>query len=201
MARGWRDRAEGKRLQIHCSSPKPELRRASQLKGIPTYSMLHSILTVLLASSVSVAFSPSPNIGRRTSSTSSPIVLSGSKVGIFFGTSTGSTQEVADLISEEFGSDVASEPIEVDGIQGGVEKEFAKYDALCVGTPTWNTGADTERSGTGWDEIYYGEMEGLDIAGKKVAVFGLGDSVSYGENYADGAGEVSFLKGGERLFH
>jgi flavodoxin I len=28
-----------------------------------------------------------------------------------------------------------------------------------VGTPTWHTGADTERSGTGWDEIYYGEMQ------------------------------------------
>jgi hypothetical protein len=30
----------------------------------------------------------------------------------------------------------------------------------------------------------------LNIAGKKVAVFGLGDSVSYGENYADGSGEL-----------
>jgi hypothetical protein len=33
-------------------------------------------------------------------------------------------------------------------------------------------------------------MEELKIAGKKVAVFGLGDSVSYGENYADAAGEL-----------
>jgi len=29
------------------------------------------------------------------------------------------------------------------------------------------------------------------IQGKKVAVFGLGDSVSYAENYADATGEVS----------
>jgi flavodoxin I len=47
-----------------------------------------------------------------------------------------------------------------------------------------------ERSGTGWDEIYYSEMQDLKIAGKKVAVFGLGDSVSYSENYADATGEV-----------
>ena len=47
-----------------------------------------------------------------------------------------------------------------------------------------------ERSGTGWDEIYYSEMQELNIAGKKVAVFGLGDSVSYSENYADATGEV-----------
>lgn len=55
------------------------------------------------------------------------------------------------------------------------------------------TGADTERSGTGWDEIYYSEMQTLkpSLQGKKVAVFGLGDSVSYSENYADATGEVS----------
>jgi len=52
------------------------------------------------------------------------------------------------------------------------------------------TGADTERSGTGWDELYYDSISQLDLTGKKVAVFGLGDSVSYAENYADAAGEL-----------
>ena len=51
-------------------------------------------------------------------------------------------------------------------------------------------GADTERSGTGWDELYYDSMSDLDLSGKKVAVFGLGDSVSYAENYSDAAGEL-----------
>ena len=113
------------------------------------------------------------------------------QIGIFFGTSTGSTEDVADLIAAEFGSDVAEGPIEIDSIQGSIAAEFAKHDALIVGTPTWNTGADTERSGTGWDEVYYGEMQNLNIAGKQVAVFGLGDSVSYAENYADASGEAS----------
>jgi len=51
-------------------------------------------------------------------------------------------------------------------------------------------GADEERSGTGWDEIYYSEMQELKIAGKKVAVFGQGDQISYSENYADATGEL-----------
>lgn len=75
-------------------------------------------------------------------------------------------------------------------MQGSVAAKFAEFDSLVVGTPTWNTGADEERSGTGWDEIYYSEMQDLNIAGKKVAVFGLGDSVSYAENYADASGEL-----------
>mmetsp|Transcript_21173 Transcript_21173/g.29940 ORF Transcript_21173/g.29940 Transcript_21173/m.29940 type:complete len:321 (+) Transcript_21173:84-1046(+) len=110
-------------------------------------------------------------------------------IGVFFGTSTGSTEDAAYLIVEEFGEDAVG-PIEIDSIQGSVAAEFAKYDALIVGTPTWNTGADVERSGVGWDEIYYGEMQDLDVGGKKVAVFGLGDSVSYAENYADASGEL-----------
>ena len=71
-------------------------------------------------------------------------IVYGTKVGIFFGTSTGSTQEAADLIAAEFGTEVASSPIEIDEVQGSIADEFAKYDALVVGTPTWNTGADRE---------------------------------------------------------
>ncbi|KAL7543090.1 hypothetical protein ACHAXR_012411 [Thalassiosira sp. AJA248-18] len=110
-------------------------------------------------------------------------------IGVFFGTSTGSTEDAAHLISAEFG-DLASDPIDIDEVQGSVAAEFGKFDALVVGTPTWNTGADEERSGTGWDEVYYSEMQELKIAGKKVAVFGLGDSVSYAENYGDATGEL-----------
>jgi len=110
-------------------------------------------------------------------------------IGIFFGTSTGCTEEAAHLISAEFG-DAASEPIDIDEAAGSVAVQFAKFDSLVVGTPTWNTGADTERSGTGWDELYYDEMEELTIAGKKVAVFGCGDSESYTENYCDATGEL-----------
>jgi len=117
------------------------------------------------------------------------ILLLAAKVGIFFGSSTGNTESVADMICGELGED-AEGPFDIDEIQGAVGEKFAAYDALIVGTPTWNTGADSERSGTGWDEIYYGEMQDLKIAGKKVAVFGLGDQVSYGENYADATGEL-----------
>lgn len=121
---------------------------------------------------------------------SSSITALHAKIGLFFGTSTGSTEEVAEQIAKAFGSDIVEGPIEIDAIQGRIANEFAKHDALIVGTPTWNTGADTERSGVGWDEIYYGEMQELNLGGKPVAVFGLGDSVSYSENYADASGEL-----------
>lgn len=114
--------------------------------------------------------------------------LEAAKVGIFFGTSTGSTESVADMIKEEIGD--ADGPFDIETLEGSVQDNFSKYSALIVGTPTWNTGADTERSGTGWDEIYYSSMQELNLKGKKVAVFGLGDQESYSENYADATGEL-----------
>ena len=52
-------------------------------------------------------------------------------IGIFFGTSTGNTEEAAHLIAAEFGDDAAG-PFEIDSVQGSVAKEFEKYDALVV---------------------------------------------------------------------
>jgi Flavodoxin len=54
-------------------------------------------------------------------------------VGIFFGTSTGSTQEVADLIKEELGDD-AEGPFDIETLEGSVKSNFEKYDALIVGS-------------------------------------------------------------------
>ena len=49
-----------------------------------------------------------------------------------------------------------------------------------------------ERSGTGWDELYYDKIPTMKEAlkDKKVAVFGLGDQESYAENFADATGEL-----------
>uniref|UniRef100_A0A7S4AE90 Flavodoxin-like domain-containing protein n=2 Tax=Pseudo-nitzschia australis TaxID=44445 RepID=A0A7S4AE90_9STRA len=132
---------------------------------------------------------------------SSSLSLDMASVGIFYGTSTGSTEDVADQIKEAFGDD-ADGPFDVDDLEGSVQENFEKYDAIVCGTPTWNTGADTERSGTGWDEIYYTSMSELNIEGKHVAVFGLGDQSSYAENFADATGELHdvFQNLGAKMF-
>lgn len=149
------------------------------------YTSIYIVSALHLNSFSAAWILPSSHRQRRTA-----ISLDAS-VGIFFGTSTGSTETVANLIYQAFGEDVASEPIDIDSLED-VATAFAEHDALVVGTPTWNTGADTERSGTGWDEIYYTKLPELRqvLTGKKCAVFGLGDQVSYAENYADAAGEL-----------
>ena len=66
----------------------------------------------------------------------------------------------------------------------------AGYDGFIIGAPTWNTGADQERSGTAWDEFLYGDLKGLDLKGKKVGVFAVGDQTGYADNFCDAMDEL-----------
>merc|ERR1712118_377727 len=67
--------------------------------------------------------------------------------------------------------------------------DLAVYDGIIAGVPTWHTGADEQRSGTVCDD-YLEEIRGLDLCGKPVAVFGTGDSSSYGDNFCDAIEEL-----------
>jgi flavodoxin I len=103
--------------------------------------------------------------------------------GLWYSTSTGNTETVAGYIAEAAG-------LEANDIGDATADEILGADSLIVGAPTWNTGADTERSGTSWDDWLYKELPNLDVKGKKVAVFGVGDSESYDDYYCDAAGEI-----------
>jgi flavodoxin I len=101
--------------------------------------------------------------------------------------------DCAEKIYKAFGEDVAAEPVDIDSIDPDTLVDlFQEHNALIVGTPTWNTGADTQRSGTGWDEIYYTKLPAMKdiLLDKTVAVFGLGDQSSYSSNFADATGEL-----------
>uniref|UniRef100_A0A7S1XK27 Flavodoxin-like domain-containing protein n=2 Tax=Phaeomonas parva TaxID=124430 RepID=A0A7S1XK27_9STRA len=110
-------------------------------------------------------------------------------VGLLYSTSTGNTETVGGYIfdaAKAAGVDV-SELTEVgDAANDAVEG----FDGLIVGAPTWHTGADEERSGTTWDDWLYKTLPNLNLDGKKVAVFGVGDQQSYCDNYCDAAGEL-----------
>merc|ERR1712193_486422 len=71
----------------------------------------------------------------------------------------------------------------------GEAKEFEGFDGIIAGVPTWNTGADEARSSTAWDDML-DDIRGLDLCGKPVAIYGLGDQVGYGDNFCDAIEEL-----------
>merc|ERR1719237_1266551 len=110
-------------------------------------------------------------------------------VGLVYSTTTGNTETVAGYIAEATGLSA----VDIADLTG---EGVAAFDGLIVGAPTWHTGADSERSGTAWDEFIYGDLTSIDLKGKKVAIFGLGDQAGYGDNFCDAMDElVTCFKG------
>merc|ERR1719375_3020164 len=114
-------------------------------------------------------------------------------VGLFFGTQTGKTEEAASQIAEATG-------LEAQDIGDVSAADLAGFDGIIAGCPTWHTGADEQRSGTAWDD-YFEEIRGLDMGGKPVAIFGMGDQAGYGDNYCDGIEELhsTFAAAGAKM--
>ena len=117
-------------------------------------------------------------------------------VKIYYSTSTGNTETVAGYIAEAVGAGDAED------IGDAEDGDVTGADALIIGAPTWHTGADEQRSGTSWDDWLYDTLPNLDLDGKNVAIFGMGDQESYGDNYCDAAGELYdlFTAKGAKVF-
>jgi flavodoxin I len=106
------------------------------------------------------------------------------KAALLYSTSTGNTETAAGYLAAATGL----EAVDI----GDVDVETIKAcDSLIVGAPTWNTGADEERTGTEWDAFLYGDLTALDLKGKKVAVFGMGDQAGYADNFCDAMDELA----------
>ena len=132
------------------------------------------IVSLLPAVASGFAFVPS-NVARSSTSLDGAVV--------YYSTSTGNTETVGQYIA-----DAAS--VSLEEIGDASEDEVKGFDSLIVGAPTWHTGADEQRSGTSWDDFLYDTLPNIDLDGKKVAVFGMGDQEGYGDNYCDAAGEL-----------
>lgn len=105
-----------------------------------------------------------------------------SRIGIFFGTDTGRTRRVAKDLAKRLGEGAAA-PV---NISKAAPQDLLAFDALILGTPTLGEGAvpglDTGCSTESWLE-FLPKAANLDLTGKVVALFGLGDQDKYGEHF------------------
>jgi flavodoxin I len=101
------------------------------------------------------------------------------KIGIFYGSSTGQTEMVAEKLHQILGEE-NSDLINVDI---ATEKDLAKYPFLIFGTPTWGVGEMQDD----WED-FSDIVEKANLKSKKIALFGLGDQDTYPDSFADGVG-------------
>ncbi|MDR3366589.1 MAG: flavodoxin [Prevotellaceae bacterium] len=101
-----------------------------------------------------------------------------SKIGIFYGSSGGSTQRVAGSIAKKLGAD--SDAYDVGKAKAD---DLAPYDVLLLGSSTWGLG-DLQDDWEGFVKA----LAAADLSGKKVALFGCGDSSSYPDTFCSAMG-------------
>ena len=101
------------------------------------------------------------------------------KTGIFYGSTTGTTESVARLIADKLG--IA--PADVHEVTQLDTALAESYDALILGTSTWGDG---ELQDDWYDGLKV--LQGANLSGKIVALFGCGDSESYSDTFCDAMG-------------
>ena len=106
------------------------------------------------------------------------------KTAIIYSFNTVKTAKIAEIIIEGF----APENIEAVNAEVITADIFLSFRNLILGIPTWFDGELPNY----WDE-FIPDLEELDLSGKKVALFGLGDQKNYGENFIDGVGLMGTL--------
>jgi flavodoxin I len=120
------------------------------------------------------------------------------KAAIFYGSSFGDTASAAEILAERLGPKLGHDIPLFDVGQAG-PLAFAGYDLLLLGCSTW----DGTWLQPDWSDRL-GELEALteaDLGGKRFALFGAGDQLSYGYTFVDALGILAelFEERGARL--
>lgn len=101
------------------------------------------------------------------------------KIALFYGSTTCYTEMAAEKIRDIIGADI----VDIHNVKESPLSLMAEYDFLILGISTWDFGEIQEDWNELWDQI-----GGVALAGKTVALFGLGDQEGYGEWYLDAMG-------------
>ena len=101
-----------------------------------------------------------------------------SKTIVVYGSSTGTCEAIAEKIAQKLGC----EAIDVQNLTADVVNNNQN---LILGTSTWGAG---ELQDDWYDGLKV--LQGADLTGKTIALFGCGDCESYGDTFVGGIGEL-----------
>ena len=105
------------------------------------------------------------------------------KIGLFYGSTSGVTEELAEKIQGEIGEDLCdlySMEEDFDDVE-----DLLKYDYLILGCPTWGAG---EVQNDWREPLFDMEIDKPDFSGKTIALFGPGDCTGHGKHFVGALG-------------
>ena len=105
------------------------------------------------------------------------------RIAIFYGSTNGHTAALAARLKIQLDSlleSVNAQDVELFDVADYYLEEMLDFDYLVLGVPTWNRG----QLQNDWQGVI-DEFAGLDLAGKRAAVFALGDQAGYPDTFVD----------------
>ena len=109
------------------------------------------------------------------------------KLGLFYGPQGGATEKVAKKIAVAFGND----NVDIIPVKNAKYSDVEKYENVIfgistIGKETWSS----DSSPNDWD-IFLPELEKIDYSNKVIAMFGLGNQISYNLHFVDAMGVIA----------
>ena len=103
------------------------------------------------------------------------------KIGLFYGSTIGDTEDAAEIIVSALGK----ENVDVYDVASAAKADLEKYDNLIFGASTWGFGELQDD----WKD-FIDEVKDADLSGKQVALFGTGDQAAYSDTFVDAIGII-----------
>ena len=114
------------------------------------------------------------------------------KIGLFYGPLGGSTERVAKKVAAALGN----ENVDLITVKESKASDVEKYENVIfgmstIGKETW----DADKPANDWD-VFLPELSKIDYSNKIIAMFGLGDQITYDLHFVDALGVVA-----EKILH
>ena len=101
-----------------------------------------------------------------------------SKTIVVYGSTTGTCESIAQTLGDQLGAEVIN-------VAGLTADQLAEADNIVLGTSTWGAG---ELQDDWYDGVSV--VKSANLSGKRVALFGCGDSASYSDTFCGGMKEL-----------
>ena len=107
------------------------------------------------------------------------------KAALLYGSTTGRTAAVAELVRRELGPEVVQQCADLRSCDA---EALRGWDLLVLGAPTWYVGGLQDD----WERIAQ-ELSRVDLSRTRVALFGLGDQEDFPDHFVDALGVLAEL--------
>lgn len=101
------------------------------------------------------------------------------KIGLFYGSTTCYTEIAAEKIQATIGAEL----VDIHNIKDIPLANSLDYDFIILGISTWDYGQLQED----WESIWL-DINNLDLSGKTIALYGMGDQIGYTDWFQDALG-------------